>query len=191
MAKIAIIAASQGLGLLFKHLVDVGVNNLESLGHEVVLYPTVLMSYEDVESNYQIRANDFNAAFSDDLVDVIISLIGGNDSINIIPYIEVNKIKNKKVIGFSDATSYLSFLAEYGADCIYGPSLLAGIVQLDNLGSKYKKLVTNVLDGEQTICLPIYDCYGFKYHDWKDVENNGRIENMYPSNGPLNVQGEG
>lgn len=191
MAKIAIIAGSQGLGLLFDHVVKVGVKNLESLSHEVVLFPTVKMSYDDVESNYQLRANDFNNAFSDDTIDIIISLIGGNDSINILPYLDLNKIKYKKVIGFSDATTYLSFLSEYGVDCIYGPSLLAGIAQFNYLGAEYQELITKILNDEMVINLPIYDTYGFEYYDWNDLDNNGRIKNMYPYNGPLKIQGDG
>lgn len=81
-----------------------GVNRLKDLfGLNVVSAPNSLRGSEYLEKNPQARAEDLIWAFTNPKVKAIISNIGGNDSIKILPFINQNVIKNnpKIFIGYS------------------------------------------------------------------------------------------
>jgi muramoyltetrapeptide carboxypeptidase LdcA involved in peptidoglycan recycling len=77
-------------------------------------------------ANPQARADDLMEAFSDPTIRAIISTIGGDDSIRILPYIDLNVIRaNPKIfLGYSDST--ITHLACFKAGLIsfYGPAIL-------------------------------------------------------------------
>jgi muramoyltetrapeptide carboxypeptidase LdcA involved in peptidoglycan recycling len=63
-------------------------------------------SAEYVYQNPEKRAQDLMEAFLDPSIDAIISTIGGDDSIRIVPYIDFEIIRNnpKIFLGYSDST---------------------------------------------------------------------------------------
>ncbi len=190
MKKVAISALSSGLGMIYPHMIDLAIDNYKKYFNlECVKLDTCEMSFKDVKDNPHIRAKELNNALNREYT-LINSLIGGNDSIRILEYIDISA-KDNRVMGFSDATQYLSYLATHGKKAIYGPSILAGMAQLHNLPSSHVNMLKEVLFTECDVIYPIYDWYAFEYEDWAELDNNGKLKEIYSTNGVKICNSEG
>ena len=81
--------------------------------------------------NPRARAEDLMAAFADPGVDGIIATIGGDDSIRLLPYLELNVIRNnpKVFMGYSDTTVTHCVCRAAGLVSFYGPSFMSGFAE--------------------------------------------------------------
>ncbi len=189
--KAGIIALSSGLGGLFPHIRDLGVCNLKELYDiDAKVYKTATMFPDEVRNNPKLRADELNEALKDPQIDYIHALIGGDDSVRINDYIALTEA-NKPIVGFSDATCYLSYLAQHNKPVIYGPSILAGMAQAKHLGEDFIMNFKDVVIEKETVIYPKYDYYVEGYHEWSDKENNGRLLDRIPTKGPFALQGSG
>lgn len=116
----------------FPHRYEAGKRQfMETFGIEVVEAPNALKDPKFIDSNPKARADDLMKAFSDKTIAGIISTIGGDDSLRILPYLDLNVIReNPKVfMGYSDTT--VSHLACFraGLGTFYGPSFMAGFAE--------------------------------------------------------------
>jgi muramoyltetrapeptide carboxypeptidase LdcA involved in peptidoglycan recycling len=95
-------------------------------GLEVVEMPHTLASPEYLEKHPEARAADMMAAFADPTIKGIISCIGGEDAIRLLPYIDFDVIKgNPKIFtGYSDSTVNHFMCYKAGLSSFYGASLL-------------------------------------------------------------------
>ncbi len=177
-SKIAVISPSSGLVELFENIYDCGISNLKRLfDFDLVELKSTRMNNEDLYLNPEVRAKDINDAFADDSIDGIICVIGGYDAIRILEFLDVNIIKNnpKMIMGFSDATTFLTYIASLGVPTFYGPSILAGFAQIHNF-KEYEELY-------QKFLLSDWDKFTYKtsneftqgYEDWFDKEKSGQI----------------
>ncbi len=177
MKKVAIVAPSKGLGVLFQDLKEIGYRNLRKYCNvDVIEYESACMSIEDVYSNPKKRAEDITNAFLNDDVIGIISLIGGNDSIRILEHLDIESIKkeNKWIMGYSDATHYLNYLASNNVKAYYGTSLLAGIVQMHNMGEAFQKHLSDFINGKK-IVYNQYEFYANAYIPWETKNYLGEL----------------
>ena len=83
-------------------------------------------------------------AFSDDIIDMILCAIGGNDTYRLLPYLFENDqlqkvIKQKIFLGFSDTTMNHLMLHKLGIKTFYGQSFLADICDLENEMLPYRR----------------------------------------------------
>ena len=104
-----------------------GKERLEKMfGLEVVEMPHTLKGTEYIYHHPEKRAEDLMQAFSDKSIKGIISCIGGNDSIRMLPYIDFNVIhKNPKIYtGYSDSTITHLMCLKGGISSFYGLSIL-------------------------------------------------------------------
>ena len=116
-------------------------HRLKDMGYNVS-YATHVKSVAYLGTYYaQQRAKDFNDAFRDPAVDVIIALHGGFAANEILPYIdwELIKANPKPLVGYSDITVLVNAIyAMTGVTAYLGP----------NLGTiGYEKLWKYTLDG--------------------------------------------
>lgn len=191
---IAIVAPSHGLGDIYPHMVELGISVLEGMGLRVQKYPTVSMTFGEVYSNPKCRAEEIMDALQNPEIDMIISLIGGNESIRILEYLDDTILQKyqKPIMGFSDATVYLTYMQNYGMPCIYGPSLIAGIAQLPEMEESYRALFHALFFTDSPkVRYPNFEGYYNAYRDFHDVENKGELEEYRISNGPTILQGRG
>ncbi|MFV0440304.1 MAG: LD-carboxypeptidase [Lachnospirales bacterium] len=190
--KIAVIAPSAGLGQVFPHMVDLAVEKYKKYYNiDVELFETIKMTCEDVLNNPKKRAEDMNKAFYDESIDYVHSLIGGNDSVRILDFIDLDA-PDKVIIGFSDATPYLSYLAINGKTAYYGASILAGMAEMDFLGEKFIKHFDDVvIKKEKEVVYPIYDFYVDGFKDWNDKNNKGELLEKTDTEGPRVLNGQG
>ena len=127
--KVALVSLSGGLGgeKLFTHRVVLGIKRLKEIfGFEVVVAPNALKGCEYLNAHPEAKANDLMWAIKDDSIKGIFSIIGGTDSIKILPYIDLKEIsKHPKVFcGFSDSTSVHFMFWKAGVQSFYGPCVM-------------------------------------------------------------------
>lgn len=94
------------------------------------------------------RAEELNALIRDPEVRCIMSVIGGNNSNSLLPYLDFEALKRdpKIVIGYSDVTALLLGIhARTGLVTFYGPALVASFGELS-------PLVDETLAGFRQIC---------------------------------------
>lgn len=103
----------------------------EEFGLKVVEMPNTMRSAEWIHANPKARAEDLMAAFADPSIKAIFSTIGGDESVRILPYLDLKVIQNnpKIFMGYSDTT--VTHLACYkaGLTSFYGPSFMAGFAE--------------------------------------------------------------
>jgi len=112
--------------LLFRY--NTGKKRIEDiLGLKVVEMENTLKGTSFIYNHPEKRAEDLMNAFKDPNIKGIISCIGGDDSIRLLPYIDYDVIcKNPKIfMGYSDTTISHLILFKAGIRSYYGPSILA------------------------------------------------------------------
>lgn len=104
---------------------------LQLFGLEVVEMPHTLRGTDYVYNHPKERAEDLMTAFSDKSVKAVISCIGGEDSIRMLPYIDINVIRNNPKIfsGYSDTTVTHFMCLKAGLSSFYGPAILTDFAE--------------------------------------------------------------
>lgn len=193
-SRIAVVSPSSGVPYLFPDIFELGIKNLkDTFGFEIVELPTARMSPEELYKNPKLRADDLNSAFADESIDGIIASIGGYESIRILKYLDTEAIlKNPKfIMGYSDATTYLSYLNTLGMVTFYGASVMSGLAQLKHLPSQFEEhLKEFLLEDYSTLNYKSYDRWSDRYKDWKDKDTLGQCREFYENEGWLFLQGK-
>ncbi|NQX61469.1 S66 peptidase family protein [Paenibacillus qinlingensis] len=194
-SKIAIISPSNGLPYLFPDIYEMGLKHLgEVFGLEVVEMPSARMSPEELYKNPQLRAQDINDCFENEEIDGIITSIGGYESVRILPFLNKDLIMShpKFIMGFSDATTFLTYLNNWGMVTFYGPSIMAGIAQLSSLPKAYSEHLKAIWFEEQfPYRYTPYQEWTNGYKDWSHLETLGECQPFVANeNGWTFIQGE-
>ena len=128
--KVATVSLSWGGAgdgdLLWRY--QVGKERLEKqFGLEVVEAEHTLSGSSFLADNPQARASDLMQVFHDPSIKGIFSCIGGNNSLRILPYLDLQVIRdNPKIfLGYSDSTVTHLVCYKAGLTSFYGPSILA------------------------------------------------------------------
>ena len=126
-ACVAVLAPSSGAAAIFPHMRDQGCLRLEALfGIPSRLMPSSL----NISPTPQSRAADINAAFADPDVVAIVSTIGGDEGVRVLPFLDCGSPHAgpgqypKILMGFSDVTSLHLYLYKLGHVMLYGGNLL-------------------------------------------------------------------
>lgn len=182
-SKIAIISPSNGLPHIFPGIYELGLQNLqELLGFEMIEMPTARMSPEELYRNPRWRADDINQCFMNDEIDGIITSIGGYESVRILPYLDTDVImKNPKfIMGFSDATTFLAYLNTLGMVTFYGPSVMAGLAQLQHLPDEYMQHIKSILfEDHYPYTYKPFPKWTNGYQDWSNLDTLGRCREFH------------
>ena len=129
-------------------------------------------------------------AMQDKEINGIICMMGGDDSYRVLPYIDLNVIKNnpKVFMGYSDITSWMAVFAKAGIRAYYGPNLLSPIAQPVSLDNYTKEAITKCLFSTEMIG-NVSACSEHTNIEWRNV---GKDEIKWVSNtGYRLVQGRG
>lgn len=130
--RIAAVSLSWGGAGKFPHRYEAGKRQFEEeFGVQVVESEHALRDPGWLSRNPNARADDLMAAFCDPAIHGIISTIGGDDSIRILPYLDLDVIrKNPKVfMGYSDTTISHAACFKAGLVSFYGPAFMAGFAE--------------------------------------------------------------
>jgi len=130
-STVALVSLSWGGPHAFPHVYELGVKNLQKMGLKIKEFATAKAAPDFLYENPRIRADDVNKAFADPEVDGIVSTIGGEDSIRILPYLNGKTIRsNPKIfMGYSDTTTVLGYCNQLGLVTFHGPAdkVLGGV----------------------------------------------------------------
>lgn len=130
--RVAAVSPSWGGPSVFPDRYEAGKRQFEAIfGVEIVEMPNTLAPTEYVAQHPKARADDIMRAFSDPGIAGVVATIGGDDSIRLLPYLDLNILRqNPKVfIGFSDTTALHFACLTAGIRSFYGPSLMAGFAE--------------------------------------------------------------
>ncbi len=192
--KVAVISPSSAGPYRFSNVYGLGLCNLEEAFGYAVQFPTAMMSPEELDENPRRRAEDVNAAFADPQIKAIVASLGGDDSVRILPYLDLPTIlANPKILmGYSDTTTLTTWLAQQGLVTFNGPTVLAGFAQMNHLPSAFRSHVIAMLSEprEETRYTP-YERWCDGYQDWNAPDYNGETLELLPNPGPRWIQGEG
>ncbi len=163
-------------------------------GLRIQRYPTSHMNNDALYRDPRARAADLNAAFADDGIAGIISTIGGDDSVRILPYLDTESIAAhpKVLMGYSDVTTLTTFLNQRGLVTFNGPSVMAGFAQLQHVP---RELVAHV----RAILMEPADTYEYQpylswtdhYVPWSTPGYAGETAALQPHDGWRWLQGSG
>ncbi len=89
--------------------------------------PNTLRDASWLAQNPKARADDLMQAFADPSIKGIFATIGGEDSIRLLPYVDLDVIRNnpKIFMGYSDTTIGHLMCYKAGLVSFYGPSIMA------------------------------------------------------------------
>ena len=194
-SKIGIVSQSWGGPCAFPEAFSLGVERLVQIfGLQLKDYSTTRETQSFLGSNPEKRAEDLMLAFEDEDTDMIISSIGGDDSIRILPFLDVERIKksSKPLMGFSDTTTLLTFLNQQGIITLHGPSVMAGFAEPVELHSEFISHVQKFLfESWDTFYYQKYSTWTESKMDWSDPKSY-TIPKLYHENtGWQILQGNG
>ncbi len=130
--RVAAVSPSWGGPGTFPQRYEAGKRQLEAaFGVSVVEMAHTLADADWISANPRARADDLMSAFADPSIAGIFCTIGGDDSIRLLPYLDLAVIRdNPKVfLGFSDTTSLHLACFAAGLTSFYGPSIMAGFAE--------------------------------------------------------------
>ena len=176
---VAVLSTSWGGPAIFPKIYELGVRNLKANFHlQIKEYPTTRGDPELLHGNPEMRAKDVNNAFSDREVAGIISSIGGDDSIRILPYLSKEAIRSnpKVLMGYSDTTTLLSYCNQLGLVTFHGPSIMAGFSQMENLPATFTAHVAEMLfHSKASHQYSPFEVWSDGYPDWAEDGNIGKV----------------
>lgn len=132
-AVAAVLSPSWGGPSAYPQAYEKGLAALRGFGFRIQEFPTTKQTAAYLDQHPEERARDFNAAFADPEVDLIVASIGGFDAVRVLPWLDVDLIlaHPKPVLGYSDATAYLTWLNLNGLVTYYANNVMSGFAQLD------------------------------------------------------------
>lgn len=180
--RVAIVSPSRGLPELFPLPFDLGLRRLrEEFGLSPVEFPTTRV----LDSTPADRAADLHAAFADPGIKAVISSIGGEDMITVLPYLDADLLRAnpKPFFGYSDGTNLLTYLHSLGLAAYHGGSVMC---QFGRAGSMHPASVASLraaLFGSGPFDLLPGAEFGDVDVDWGDEAAQSRQPPMAPSAG--------
>ncbi|MDE0196094.1 MAG: LD-carboxypeptidase, partial [bacterium] len=189
-SRVAAVSLSWGGPGAFPHRYAAGKRQFEEeFGVAVTETAHALREPEWLARNPRARADDLMAAFADPNVDGIIATIGGDDSIRLLPYLDVNVIRaNPKVLmGYSDTTVTHCVCRKAGVVSFYGPSFMAGFGENAGMFGYMVDSVRRTLFGADPIGLlpPNESGWTVEQMDWADPASQSVARTLDPCTGPV------
>ena len=194
--KVAAISLSWGGPGAFPYRYEAGKKQFsEEFGVEVIETRHALKEPAWLVKHPEARASDLMEAFSDPSISGIISTIGGNESIRLLPYIRSEVIaSNPKVfLGYSDTTVCHLVCFRAGLVSFYGPAFMSGFAEN---GGMFRYMVESV----RKTCFsaapigvvdPCCDGWTVERLEWGNPDNQQRRRALNVSNGWCFLQGSG
>lgn len=164
---VAVISPSAGLPGRFPLPFELGLARLrEEFGLVHVEYPTT----RAMGATPADRARDVHAAFADPSIKAVIASIGGEDQLQVLPYLDGDLIRAnpKPFFGFSDNTNLHLFLWRLGIVSYSGGSVMTEFGRPVSMHPVSRQALQRALLSHGTYVLDQPADYGDKDGDWAD-----------------------
>jgi len=194
--KVAAVSLSWGGAFAFPERYALGKKRIEeSYGVQIVESAHALRDPAWLSANPEARAADLMQSFADRSIKAIFSIIGGEDSIRILPFIDFDVIRaNPKIfMGFSDTTISHFICHNAGLSSFYGPSIMGSFDENVELFPYTLESVRRMLFFSEPLGLvePNHDAWTGQMLPW-NVPENAKIKRMRSKpSGPRLLQGKG
>jgi muramoyltetrapeptide carboxypeptidase LdcA involved in peptidoglycan recycling len=185
---VAAVTLSWGGPGTYPHRYAAGKRQFEDeFGCRVVETRHALRDAAWIAANPKARADDLMEAFADTSIRAIISTIGGDDSIRILPFLDLGVLRTypKIFMGYSDTTvTHFACLAA-GVTSFYGPAFMSGFAENGGMHrylveSVRRSLFSSVPVGEVA---PNAGGWTVERLEWSDLANQSRVRTLTPSTG--------
>lgn len=188
--RIAAVTLSWGGPGAFPHRYAAGKRQLEdTFGMQVVEMPHTLADPDLLAADPAVRVADLHAAFADPDIAGVVSTIGGDDSIRLLPLLDLDLLAaNPKVfLGYSDATITQMALRRAGVVSFYGPAVMAGFGEncglRDYLITGVRRTLFDPPDDGVLVWTENPDGWTVEELDWANPANQQRRRHVRPSTG--------
>ena len=180
---VAIVSLSSGMGgdEIFRHKYELGKRRLEEIFClRVKTMPNALKGSKYLYEHPEARAKDLMDAFCDKEVKAIISMIGGDDTIRLLPYIDYDIIKNnpKIFMGYSDTTVNHFMMYKAGLTSYYGPAVLSEFAENGKMHNYTEKYIWETLFNSDEIIIESSPEWTNDRIDWTDVSKDDVLRKM-------------
>lgn len=194
--RVATVSLSWGGPGAFPDRYRIGVRQLvEAFGLEVVEMAHTLAEPSWLAAHPEARADDLMNAFADRSIRGIISTIGGDDSIRMLPHLDLDLIRaNPKVfMGYSDTTVSHFACTCAGVVSFFGPSILAGFAEDGGIFPYLADSLRRTLFSSEPVGVisPNRDGWTCESVDWSAPTEPKRRRRLNPSTPWRYLQGEG
>lgn len=194
--KVATISLSWGAAGELPHRYAQGKARLEQVFNlQVTETRHALKPADWIYDHPQARAEDLMEAFADPAIKAIISNIGGEDSVRILPHIDLDIIRNnpKIFLGFSDSTITHFVCMKAGLGSFYGPSLLTGFAENGAMHPYQVDDINRTLFSKETIgeIMPNPAGWTSEFLDWFDPSLQHIPRTLNPPTGWHFIRGKG
>lgn len=156
--------------------------------------PHTLAGEDTLARHPELRAKDLMDAFKDPEIQAIISCIGGDDAIRLLPYIDFDVIRdNPKVfMGYSDSTIIHFMCYKAGLVSFYGPCVLMEFAENVAMHAYTTDFIQKALCQTEPIgMVPQAPAWTAEFLAWSDPENLKRERTLKPNTGYERLQGTG
>jgi muramoyltetrapeptide carboxypeptidase LdcA involved in peptidoglycan recycling len=192
---VAVLSLCSGSAERFPRVFDHGLHNLaKGLGLKIREYPSTRAPSAILAAHPEVRARDLVLALEDPEVAAVISSIGGDDSVLVLEHLEPEILRRhaKIVMGYSDFTTYLTYLHQAGVVTYHGPQVMAGFAQMDTMGRAWRgHLRAMLFEPKARYTLPAFRAYSDGYLDWSVPANLGQVKPPRRDEGGRTLQGRG
>ena len=194
--KVATLSLSWGGPGTFLHRYQAGKQQLQDeFGLVIIEMPHALRDAAWLQHHPQARADDLMKAFVDPTIKAIISTIGGDDSIRILPYLDLDVIQThpKIFMGYSDTTITHMACFKAGLVSYYGPAIMAGFAENRGMFPYMVDSVRKTLFSSKPIgnLAPNKGGWAVEELDWAVPKNQHRKRKLNDSSGWKFIQGQG
>lgn len=191
--KVAAVSLSAGLAGSIPYRYHIGKKQIhQAFGIELIEMENTLKDLSWVSKNPEARANDLMEAFANPDIKGIISTIGGEDSIRILPYIDLEVIRsNPKIfMGYSDTTVSHMICLKAGLGSFYGPAILSGFAENRGILPYTEQSVRATLFSANTVgeVSPAPE-WTNAYLDWFEPKNQETKRPLFPAPSRKSLQG--
>lgn len=182
--KVAIVSLSSGMGgeKEYIHRYNTGIERLESIFHlKVITMPNALKGNDYLYEHPEMRAKDLMDAFEDTSIKAIICMIGGDDTIRLLPYINYKTIaKNPKIfMGYSDTTANHMMLYKAGLISFHGPCVLVEFAENNQMHQYTIDHIKNTLFSANAKTMIVSsNVWTSEFLDWANVQNQAISRSM-------------
>lgn len=166
---VAAISLSSGAAATFPQRYQAGKRQLEqTFGVRVIETPNALQNDNWLYNNPKARADDLRWALENPEVRGIISTIGGDESVRILPYLDLNLIRNnpKVFMGFSDTTITLTAFLTAGVVAFHGPAMLTDLAENGGIHPYVEQSIRQLLFGGDAQGLKAPGMWSEEFLDW-------------------------
>jgi muramoyltetrapeptide carboxypeptidase LdcA involved in peptidoglycan recycling len=191
---VAAVSLSSGLAAAIPHRYAQGKQQFEeTFGVRVVEAPRALADDAWLRHHPEARAADLHWALQHPDVRGIVSTIGGDDAVRVVPHLDRALIRAhpKPFLGFSDTTAVLLAFHAAGVVSYHGPSLMTDLAETGGIRPEVRASVLSALFSEAPYIIVPSAQWSEARADWGDPVARAQPRTFVPNAGWTWLQGWG